>query len=161
MGQQVKRRSDEAREALADQRHRVAFNTADAPDGSDDNLGNRVGTEDTEGLDAGMLAEALASPDATKPIFPRLRSLRFVDVNIEPANDGDLGQEPAYGFNVPALVKSLRIRRIQGASDIMDVKFERCSSKDPRKDISPLTVVVMDVRWEGPGLSLHLSAASS
>ncbi|KAH9927141.1 uncharacterized protein BXZ73DRAFT_102730 [Epithele typhae] len=98
------------------------------------------------------------------PLFPHLRRLHFVAVDMQ---FDDLQRAPwhchgsvvdfapyetrgvKYGFSVLALMRSLRARREQGATDVGEVKFERCCSEDLGRDIAPLAEVVPEVLWDG------------
>ncbi|KAM5534905.1 hypothetical protein V8D89_011460 [Ganoderma adspersum] len=99
---------------------------------------------------------------ASESLFPSLRALTFISVDFLLAasaardahrvTNGDLlafeerGLE--YGFDVEALVESLRMRQAQGAADINCVEFVNCLCADMAQ-LASLVVTVPEVKWDG------------
>lgn len=101
---------------------------------------------------------APSAEERTASLFPSLRALTFISVDFLLAadahrvTDDDLlafnerGVE--YGFAVETLVKSLRVRRAQGAGDITSVEFVNCLCPDMAQ-LASLVVTVPEVKWDG------------
>ncbi|KAI1789049.1 hypothetical protein LXA43DRAFT_602147 [Ganoderma leucocontextum] len=124
------------------------------PDGDGD--GDQVMTD----------ATSVEQPTQTKtaPLFPSLRTLKFVSVDFLLAADAaadtrrvteddllafeERGLE--YGFDVEALVKSLRTRRAQGAADIASVEFRVAHGLcGDMAQLMSLVATVPEVKWDG------------
>lgn len=134
----------------------AAFNTVDTsatPPGADGDE-DRIMADATPGADPGLGSNA--------PLFPSLDTLKFVSLDFLPAAgatvnahraiDKDLlafkQRELEYGFNVETLVKSLHMRRVQGAADIATVDFVDGLCGDMTQ-LAPLIATVAEVKWDG------------
>ncbi|KAI0722196.1 hypothetical protein C8T65DRAFT_599976 [Cerioporus squamosus] len=107
------------------------------------------------------------SNSATHLLFPRLRILQVIDVDFMlPNGSKDKGLQgyrhaspvdilrfranrTKYGFDVATLAKCLRLRRTQGAPDLVRVEFEGCHCANFKEQLMPLVGLVAEVRWDG------------
>ena len=116
--------------------------------------------EDEDQIMADATSEVDPSPGSA-PLFPSLRTLKFVSLDflmaanaipdVHHATHKDRvaleQREDEYGFNVEALVKSLRMRRAQGAADIaVDFVDGLCGDM---AQLAPLIATVAEVKWDG------------
>lgn len=110
---------------------------------------------------------------ATRLLFPRLRILQVVDVDlVMPSGSKDKsplqGYQHAtvfdllrfkangtkYGFDVAALAKCLRSRRTHHAPDLAHIQFEGCHSANVTEQLAPLDGLAAEVWWDGQRVSL-------
>ncbi|KAI1789052.1 hypothetical protein LXA43DRAFT_1063197 [Ganoderma leucocontextum] len=122
------------------------------------------GRRDEDGDGDVRMADAVESAANGPALFPKLEVIQLVDVDFAAlARDvetervvrasGDVLErfvkhEADYGFQVAAMLKALRVRRAQGASDVARAEFENCSCADMAQ-LAPLVCTVNEVWWDG------------
>ncbi|OJT13736.1 hypothetical protein TRAPUB_9736 [Trametes pubescens] len=132
--------------------------------------GEDVAMADTEEtLDAAHGGDDSHNEDPVPPLFPRLGTIVFVGVNFAAPEGTNMPSHPdvhipasvlmeyqtkgaKYGFSLVAFLKSLRIRRAQGASDLVRVEFEECRGVDVSQ-LGSLIQEGMEVWWDRERLS--------
>ncbi|KAI0722210.1 hypothetical protein C8T65DRAFT_734631 [Cerioporus squamosus] len=105
---------------------------------------------DAAPVDSGQVARG--GPTASRVIFPNLRVLQFVDVELY---HGRLDQDRWLSPHL--LVTGLRLRRQQRALDLLRVEFMGCRSTDQElTQLSSLLTegLVSELRWDGRPLKL-------
>ncbi|KAL1940081.1 hypothetical protein VTO73DRAFT_9416 [Trametes versicolor] len=147
--------ADDTQEMLLDEteQHPAAFSGA----GEDVAMADAEETQGAaHGLDGG-------GEDSIPPLFPRLGTIVFVGVNFAAPSSTNAHPDvhipvsvrmeyqakgAKYGFNLAAFLKCLRIRRAQGASDLVRVEFEDCRGADVSQLMSLTQVGGMEVWWD-------------